>query len=85
MLKIKATCETEKCKYNGKTSVFISDVIATQCAACGLQITNIVTEEVTDEPEEIAPVVEVVVEEESTPEPESTPEEVTDGSAEASE
>jgi hypothetical protein len=84
MLEITAICETQTCSFKGKPSVFISDTIDTQCAACG-QMMAVTTKEVTEEPEETAPVVEVVVEEEPTPEPESTPEEVTDGPAEESE
>jgi hypothetical protein len=43
---IKATCQTPKCSYKGKTSEFISDIELTQCAQCGEIITNLVIEEI---------------------------------------
>jgi hypothetical protein len=84
MLEITAICKTQTCSFLDKPSVFISDTIATQCAACG-QMMEVTTKEVTDEPEETAPEVEVVVEEEQSPETEPTTEEVTDGTNEEAE
>jgi hypothetical protein len=85
MKKIKATCETENCSQKGITHEFLSDVEQTMCGLCSQSITNLVIEEVTDESEEIAPVVEVVVEEEPITTVDPIPEEVTDGTHEEAE
>jgi len=47
MLEITATCKTADCSFLNKPSVFISDVVATQCGECG-QMMETTTKEVTD-------------------------------------
>ena len=47
MLEITAICKTTSCSFLDKPSVFISDTIDTQCAACG-QMMEVTTKEVTD-------------------------------------
>jgi bacterioferritin-associated ferredoxin len=84
MLEITAICKTETCSFLDKPSVFRSETVATQCGQCG-NMMEVTTKEVTDEPEESAPEVEVVVEEEQTPETEPKTEEVTDGTNEEAE
>ena len=83
MLEITAICKTETCSFLDKPSVFRSETVATQCGQCG-NMMEVTTKEVTDEPEESAPEVEVVVEEQTT-ETEPKTEEVTDGTNEEAE
>jgi hypothetical protein len=47
MLEITAICKTVDCLFLNKPSVFISDVVATQCGECG-QMMETTTKEVTD-------------------------------------
>jgi Zn ribbon nucleic-acid-binding protein len=47
MLEITATCKTVDCSFLDKPSVFVSDIIATQCAECG-NMMETTTKEVTD-------------------------------------
>ena len=54
MLEITAICKTKGCAFEKKESVFVSNVTATVCAACGNEITDITTKEVTDGTAEIS-------------------------------
>jgi hypothetical protein len=51
MLEITATCKTADCSFLNKPSVFISNVIDTQCGECG-QMMETTTKEVNDGPAE---------------------------------